>query len=105
MSLGMPRAVCLRIALGVAFTLAASLVGSSAGAQALPAKRAPLQHTAKHKIAARSMTLRPLPAGQAAPARSGPVSPYERAAVQRAQSGESPPGHPVVRRQAAPSPN
>jgi hypothetical protein len=106
MSLGMPKAMCLRIAavmvLGVAVTLTASLMAS---AKSLPVKPVLLQHTAKSKKSARSVTLTPLPAGQAVAARSGPISPYERAAVQRAQSGEPPPGHPVVRRQAAPVPN
>jgi hypothetical protein len=109
MSLGMPKAMCLRIAavmvLGVAVTLTASLMGSPASAKSLPVKPVLLQHTAKSKKSARSVTLTPLPAGQAVAARSGPISPYERAAVQRAQSGEPPPGHPVVRRQAAPVPN
>jgi hypothetical protein len=109
MSLGMPMSVCLRfamvMALGVAFALTASLMGSPASAQALPVKPELLQHAAKSKKAARSVTLRPLPAGQAVAARKGPISPYERAAAQRTQSGEPPPGHPVVRRQAAPVPN
>jgi hypothetical protein len=109
MTRAMPRTGILRFAvptaLGVAFALAASLVSSSAGAQALPAKPAPLHHKAKSRTGAKSISLKALPAGQSPAARSGPVSPYERAAAQRAQSGEPPPGHPVVRPPVAAAPN
>jgi hypothetical protein len=107
MSSGKPRPGLLRTvltALGV-MALAASGVSSTAGAQALPVKPELLQHTAKSKRSARSITLRPVPVGRDPAARTGPISPYERAAEQRALSGQPPPGHPVVRRQAAPAPN
>ena len=88
-------------AVGVALCLGAGLLGTPAHAQIPPAKPAPLLH--KTKPAKRSVTLKPLAAGQPESVRSGPVSPYERAGAQRAQSGEPPPGHTVVRRQPAPA--
>jgi len=92
------------VALGVTLGLAVGLMVPSARAQSLPGKAVPLQHVAKRKPVSRGTSVKVLPIGQTIPARTGPVSPYVRAAERRAQSGEPPPGHPMVRRQAAPTP-
>jgi hypothetical protein len=58
---------------------------------------------AKSRSAVRTTSIKSLTPGEAPSARSGPVSPYERAAAQRAQAGLPPAGHAVARPLAAPA--
>jgi hypothetical protein len=79
-------AVAIVLGLGVA----------QAGAQSAPSQPTTSHHKAKGKSTGKALTVKPLAAGAPVPGAAGPVSPYARAAAQHAQSGEPPPGHPVV---------
>jgi hypothetical protein len=76
--------------------LAVAFVGVSlASLLALPAGAKPLKAATQLK-AKRMRTLPTVAGAKQAPTAGGPVSPYARAAAQRAASGLPPPGHPHV---------
>jgi hypothetical protein len=84
----MPALVRILAAVFVGVSLASLLAPPAASATSLKA--------ATQLKAKRMRTLPAVAGAKQAPTAGGPVSPYARAAAQRAASGLPPPGHPHV---------